>query len=268
MKPIVLDAITKKMQLILSAAPATTQPDWVASYADANGAIFTEGSSGGVANGATAVDIVAAPASGYRRIVSEVTIYNADTATVTATLRYNDNGTIRVIAKIEIGAGNTWSMSAGFTNTSVLSKVVQTVNYSTGAVAVSAAAMTYLDAVPQITEGSQYMEVSITPKNAANKLLVEVIANFASSAQSYQTGAIFRDSTVNAIAANMITIPATSFTQELVMRSEIVAGSTSPTTFKLRAGCSAGNTTFNGLNGVRLFGGVCSSSIRVTEYLP
>jgi len=267
MKPIVLDTTSKKIQLILSAAPATTQPDWVASYADANGTVFTEGSSGGTANSTTAVDIVSAPASGYRRIVSEVTIHNADIATVTATLRYNDNGTIRVIARIEIGAGNTWSMSAGFANTSVLNKVVQVVSFSTGALASGTGIIPFDNTIPQNTEGNEYMTLAITPTNALNKLYVEVIANFAVSSLVWVIGGLFRNTNASADAT---CISYVTYGAQLVLNYEVVAGSTSPITFKFRAGVNSSAILYlNGDNaGSSKLGGSLSSSIRITELLP
>jgi len=109
MQVIVLDATTKKLQAKMSGAPATTNPDFVASYADDDGSSFTEGSTDGALNGGTAVDIVAAPSSGKRRIVKNITIYNRDTASITLTIYYNDNGTQRVIFSGAVAVGSTWT---------------------------------------------------------------------------------------------------------------------------------------------------------------
>jgi hypothetical protein len=46
----------------------------------------------------------------------------------------------------------------------------------------------------------------------------------------------------------------------------MTAGTIIATTFKVRVGCSgAGTTTFNGVAGGRIFGGVMASSITITE---
>jgi hypothetical protein len=46
----------------------------------------------------------------------------------------------------------------------------------------------------------------------------------------------------------------------------MTTGTTLETTFKVRAGNSeAGTTTFNGVSGARLYGGVIVSSITITE---
>ena len=148
------------------------------------------------------------------------------------------------------------------------SKVVQTVYYSTGAMATGVGTIAPVDTIPINTSGNEYMTLAITPTNAANKLVVEVIANLNSNAAAYGIGAIFRDSTANALCVNAQTIVSAAFICTLPMRLEVVAGSTATTTFKFRAGGNVGTTTFNGSAGGRWFGGVLLSSMRITEYLP
>lgn len=55
----------------------------------------------GTTNGATAVDVASAPASGRQRIIPAkgFNLYNADSGALAVTLRLNDNGTIRIIKK-------------------------------------------------------------------------------------------------------------------------------------------------------------------------
>lgn len=67
---------------------------------------FTEGSNNGVLNSTTAVTLVAGPASG-QRIVKSITVQQKDTAAVTLTLLYNDNGTPRQIGKWLLDANDT-----------------------------------------------------------------------------------------------------------------------------------------------------------------
>lgn len=66
---------------------------------------FTPGNSNGALNGTTAVDVVAAPAASTQRMVSKVRFYNEDSASVTITLRYNDNATTRTLQKFTLAAG-------------------------------------------------------------------------------------------------------------------------------------------------------------------
>lgn len=69
---------------------------------------FTEGGNEGALNGATAVDVVSAPGSG-RRLVRNVHFYNADTAAVTITVRKNKGGTLSLLAKETLAAGDYWT---------------------------------------------------------------------------------------------------------------------------------------------------------------
>lgn len=68
---------------------------------------FVETGNEGALNGATAVTIVPAPASG-RHIVSKVNIYNNDTAAVTVTLVKDKGGTDYELQKETLLAGETW----------------------------------------------------------------------------------------------------------------------------------------------------------------
>lgn len=66
---------------------------------------FAEKSSNGVLNGATAVDVVAAPGSAHTFVVRNVSVKNSDTVSHTFTLLYNDNATLRELPSFILGAG-------------------------------------------------------------------------------------------------------------------------------------------------------------------
>ena len=142
---------------------------------------------------------------------------------------------------------------------------VQAVSTQTGAVATGTTTIPFDDTIPQNTEGDEYMTLAITPKATTNKLRIDVTAvSYNPVANGQCIVALFQDSVANAIAAvsqlapNMV---ATNFSHIMD------AGTTSATTFKVRIGYHlAGTTTFNGNSGVRDFGGVMASSIRITEY--
>lgn len=72
---------------------------------------FTPGNSHGALNGATPVDIVAAPAASVQRAVRNVTFFNRDTAAVTITLRLDDGGTERVLDKQTVQPDEAWVYS-------------------------------------------------------------------------------------------------------------------------------------------------------------
>lgn len=139
MSTLVLDSTLKTIKVSMSGAAATTNPDFTASYADNNGTTFTEGASDGALTGATDATVVSAPASGYRRIIKSIFIENKDTAVVTITVKYDNNGTQRTIAKVTLNVGDTWSSDGTFDTYGSLKQTVGTVNLAnvTGTLAVA-----------------------------------------------------------------------------------------------------------------------------------
>ncbi len=144
--------------------------------------------------------------------------------------------------------------------------VVQVVNTQTGALLTGSTTIPNDDTIPQNTEGNEFMTLAITPKAATNKLKIEVVVNLAVATTGNLIAALFQDSTANALAA-VATYTATSNGNfQLTFTHYMTAGTTSATTFKVRAGCNnAGTVTFNGAIGARLYGGVMASSITITE---
>ena len=142
--------------------------------------------------------------------------------------------------------------------------VTQTVFFETGAVATGTTIIPTDDTIPQITEGDQYMSLAITPQSATSKLIIEVTTFFYISANSGVSVALFQDSTANALAVG--TISANTQATSVSFRHVMTSGTTSATTFRVRAGPSTAMTlTFNGFAGARLFGGVSASSIVIRE---
>lgn len=91
--PIILSATNHSLQASLTESP-TTQPTFIVNYADHNTSTdaFVEGSNQGTLADATAdQEVLAAPASNVSRTVSDITIYNGDTASITVSV-YKDVG--------------------------------------------------------------------------------------------------------------------------------------------------------------------------------
>lgn len=145
--------------------------------------------------------------------------------------------------------------------------VVQTVSTPFTAVATGTTVLPLDDTIPQITEGVEFMTQAITPKSATNILVIQ--ATFLGSysiAQDIST-ALFQDATANALAANSTFMATGNGRVVLSLTHSMVAGTTSSTTFRLRAGgAAAGTITFNGFSGGRLFGAITKSSMVITEY--
>ncbi len=151
------------------------------------------------------------------------------------------------------------------------SVIVQVVNVQDGAVDTGTIVLPIDDSIPEKTEGDEYMALAITPTSATNKLKIEITCVLAHTASNTQfVVALFQDTTTNALAAvGHFTGGTVSQPQTITFVHYMAAGTTSETTFKVRAGCnSSGTTTFNGTSGVRILGGVTASSITITEIIP
>lgn len=144
--------------------------------------------------------------------------------------------------------------------------IVQIVNTQTGAVATGTTTMPTDDTIPQNTEGDEYITLSITPTNASNYLQIEFVGMFGNSVTCNFAVALFQDSIANALAATGNYALTGTEHNIFTLKHRMTAGTTSSTTFKIRAGGNnAGTTTFNGISGTRYFGGVNASSITITE---
>lgn len=141
-------------------------------------------------------------------------------------------------------------------------------NSETGAVATGSTVLPFDDTIPQSTEGDQYMSLTVTPNNSSSTLIIDVLGFFGSAVSQDFGMAIFQDATASALAATAMRL-ATGLTMSMSLRHKMTAGTTSATTFKVRAGGNnAGTNTFNGTSGGRIYGGIAASSITVTEILP
>jgi hypothetical protein len=146
--------------------------------------------------------------------------------------------------------------------------VVQVVSTNYSAVATGTTLIPEDDTIPQITEGTEFMTRTISPRSATNRLLITAKAFISqSSATNDVIGALFQDSTANALAAQDVSLGAAGGMTNLVIEHDMVAGTTSSTTFRFRAGPAvAATVTFNGFGGARKFGGITLSSIKIIEY--
>lgn len=150
-------------------------------------------------------------------------------------------------------------------------RIVQVVNTQTGAVATGTTIIPLDDTIPQNTEGDQYMSLAITPTNVNNLLRIDVVAFFTTSLISWIIAALFQDTTANALAAIANYNGVATGGMPIAFTYYMTAGTTSATTFKVRAGrdaSAASTVTFNGQSAARRFGGVMASSITITEIAP
>lgn len=126
--------------------------------------------------------------------------------------------------------------------------------------------------IPQSGEGTDYAELdtTITPVNENSKLLVELQIVISTSAAGTAVATLFRDNNADAISSTLASLGSTNFVSTLIVREEVTAGSTSPTTFKARFGRQGGTNTLytNTFGSTAYYGGTVASSMKVTEILP
>jgi hypothetical protein len=150
-------------------------------------------------------------------------------------------------------------------------QVVQTQRTQTGTVATGTTQLSADNTIPQNTEGDEYMTLAITPKSAANVLDTAALAvvNNAAASAKVLTVALFQDSTANALAAiGSLAETGSQRGHVLPIWHRMRSGTTSSTTFKVRAGADvAGTTTFSGFAGTQAYGGVCANYLTATEVM-
>jgi len=153
--------------------------------------------------------------------------------------------------------------------------LAQVVTFQTGTVATGIVPLPHDNTIPQNTEGDQYMSLAITPTNVANTLEIEVDL-FGQESTNTSDGfavALFQDSIANALTAGGAQLEGVAGAGShtgVHLKHFMTAGTTSVTTFKVRAGLNgAGTFVFNGTGGsTQVFGGVMASRITIKEYLP
>lgn len=120
--------------------------------------------------------------------------------------------------------------------------------------------------IPQNTEGTNFFSVVFTPTTTGNYIRVEATIFGAYSVAAHVIAALFQDSTANALTAISMQTTTTNQDVHLTLVYQFIAASTASTTLKLNVGGStAGTFTLNGNSGASIFGGVATSSFRVTE---
>ena len=160
----------------------------------------------------------------------------------------------------------TWAAPTATASNALSGSVIQIVNTQTGAVATGTTVIPDDDTIPQITEGDEYMTRAITPNNASNVLYIHVVVHGSrSAAGGHHAVALFQDSTADALAVGFSSFRAAGDRDEVSFVHKMTAGTTSSTTFKVRAASDGGTYTFNGVAGARKYGGVVASSITVYE---
>ncbi len=145
-------------------------------------------------------------------------------------------------------------------------RTVQIQRNDTGTNATGTTTIPNDNTIPQITEGDEYMTQAITPTSAANVLEIVSSGQFTNDAAGLTAfaAALFQDATANALKTGRITPFAANGQWPTGVNALLLAGGTSATTFRLRAGDgSAGTTSFN----PALYALTLNSYMQVTEIM-
>ncbi len=110
---IILDATTRSLEAVLAGAVTTNQLVVVTGYVDVTITTYIAGSSNTITNNTTGVTILAAPGASTQRQLKFLSVFNNDTAAATVTIRYNDNTTLRTLAKVSLGVSDTLQYTDG-----------------------------------------------------------------------------------------------------------------------------------------------------------
>lgn len=177
-----------------------------------------------------------------------------------------DNGTDGLI--LTPTSALTTTRTVTFPDTDISTFVVQRASNIDGSMSTTTTLVPFDNTVPQSTEGAQVLTQAITPKNSNNILVIDAKITFChSAAAQVMIASIFQDTNANALSSAWFFTAAANHGGTITWRHIMTAGTTSSTTFKIRAGSNtAGTTTFNGQSGSAMLGGVCYSQLTITEY--
>lgn len=214
------------------------------------------------------------PAGGFK-----ITGLGAGTAAGNS-LRYEQvNGLVTTAGDLLYGsAAGTLSRLAGGTGGQILQMnsgatapvwgggVVQRVYAESTTYSTLTTTIPYDDTIPQITEGTELLTASITPKSATNRIRIRFQAWGTLSNGQNSIAALFVDATANALDAMVLRGVAGGDPKLWFIEYEESAGSTSARTYRIRLGPGAAASLYiNGDSSSRLMGGVARSTLIVEE---
>ena len=148
-------------------------------------------------------------------------------------------------------------------------RVVQVVKYETGDYATGSATIPNDDSRPTWAEGTEFMNVLITPTNAANMLRVDVACELDTASAAVRTISLFKDGTgTDECKAAMQEYELNGRAVNMAFTHFMVASGVVETEFAVRAGANTGDIYLNGVSGSPIMGGAMASSLTVTEIGP
>jgi hypothetical protein len=145
-------------------------------------------------------------------------------------------------------------------------KILQVVETSYTTSASTTTLMPSDSTIPQNTEGTEILSLSITPTSSSNKLLIQVSLPFLDGSTAVIIcGALFQDSTANALATGIVTTGSTGYPTNVSFTHYMTAGTASSTTFKVRYGPHSGTAYINRMSSGVTYGNVAAARLTIME---
>lgn len=163
----------------------------------------------------------------------------------------------RILARANLGALAASLIGSGH--------VIQSVEGTYAANAALTAQIPYDDTVPQVTEGTQIISVSLTPKFSNSKLRCRFTGQASYSGVDNVTAALFTGASANAFAAQSL-VDDSGRTLSFAFERTISPATTSAVTVSARVGPAAAiSVYFNGATAGRRLGGASCATLVVEE---
>lgn len=156
----------------------------------------------------------------------------------------------------------TWATPSG------TAKLINRVSSSVTATS-TAASIPQDNTIPQDTEGTSIVSVSITPTSTSSVLFIRCASSFFNASASTNVMAMFVGGTANALKSKIFTVAVANGRESCSIEHQMTAGTTSSMTFSIRVGTNAGTLFANADNVFNLGGTISDSSyLEVFEYAP
>lgn len=124
----------------------------------------------------------------------------------------------------------------------------------------------YDDTIPQVTEGTEVLTVTITPTSTSNKVIIRgALTGAVGTAAQALSMAVFVNGGSNAIFASSTIMGGANYTACIPFEFEHSPGSTSAQTYTVRVGPSSGTARLNGPSTARRFGGISKCTLIAEE---
>lgn len=124
----------------------------------------------------------------------------------------------------------------------------------------------YDDTIPQVTEGTQVLSVTITPRSSTNRVIIRgALTGAVGTAANALSMAVFVNGGTDAIFASSTIMGGANYVAGIPFEFQHSPGSTSPQTYTVRVGPSGGTARLNGSSVARRFGSVSKCTLIAEE---